>query len=308
MDRTSANAKRRGFNRAARGEHRAIFRTLTDAPEFQRLSPEGKLVFFILKLELGMSGIGVVYDAVIAQKTGYRTRIVQDAVRELVRDRWLVTETPVYWIRNGLRFEPSITMTNEKHRTSVTQHLRSLPKLAIVNQFADCYELQRPFPEVEDRSIITLHGTVQCTVGASQRTEEDTDVSSERRTENGKRKAMNTASASSGFEEFWADYPKRAGSNPKLRAQQSWNARIAEGVKASEIMAGLTRYRAFLTATGKLGTEFVKQATTFIGRDRSWTESWEIPANSIAGRTRFDRAAPQAFEYVPNIEMPRMKK
>ena len=86
-----------------------------------------------------------------------------------------------------------------------------------------------------------------------------------------------TASIPDEFEAFWREYPQRAGGNPKNQALKSWNARHKEGHSTDEILAGTRRYAAFCTATGKVGGEYVKQACTFLGPDKFFTEAWDLP-------------------------------
>ena len=82
---------------------------------------------------------------------------------------------------------------------------------------------------------------------------------------------------SSEFEAAWQAYPKRAGGNPKTTAWKAWTARIREGIDTADMRAGIQRYAAYITATGKAGSEYVKQAATFLGPDRHFTESWSLP-------------------------------
>jgi hypothetical protein len=79
------------------------------------------------------------------------------------------------------------------------------------------------------------------------------------------------------FVDFWHAYPARTGDNPKRRAYRAWHARRGEGHSAAEILDGTLRYRAHLKALGKIGTEFVKQAATFLGPDKAFLLSWEVP-------------------------------
>ena len=82
----------------------------------------------------------------------------------------------------------------------------------------------------------------------------------------------------SDFERIWQVYPKRAGGNSKASAFKSWKARLREGVSSEEILAGVQRYAAYVAATGRTGTEYVKQAATFFGPDRHFEESWQVQA------------------------------
>lgn len=86
------------------------------------------------------------------------------------------------------------------------------------------------------------------------------------------------------FETAWQAYPKRAGGNPKATAYKHWKARIADGATASELLAGVQRYAAYIRTTGKLGTEYVKQAATFFGPDRHFEEAWQTPSAPGGGR------------------------
>lgn len=146
----------------ARGEYRAIHTVIVDTPEFQALSRDAQLAWFHLKLRLGPTGIdtmpaaeaqlaeGIEGDTHTLSHTHTHTHGhgLAEALRELVKGGWLLREGPVLWLRNALRFEPGLTPTNEKHRTSILRHLEGLPKLPIVNQFAEYYDLPLPFPDV----------------------------------------------------------------------------------------------------------------------------------------------------------------
>lgn len=87
------------------------------------------------------------------------------------------------------------------------------------------------------------------------------------------------------FERAWQAYPTRAGGNNKAEAFKAWKARIKAGVSADDIHAGVLRYAAFVRASGKIGTEYVKQAATFFGPAEHWREPWADAApNPSAGR------------------------
>jgi hypothetical protein len=79
------------------------------------------------------------------------------------------------------------------------------------------------------------------------------------------------------FETAWKLYPPRSGGNSKAAARRQWDARIKQGECQSEMLSGVERYKRYCDSTGKSGTEFVKQGSTFFGRDKHYLESWEIP-------------------------------
>lgn len=94
--------------------------------------------------------------------------------------------------------------------------------------------------------------------------------------------------------DWWLDfklaYPNRAGDHGWRKAQKAANARITEGHAVQEFIDGAKRYAAYCAATGKIGTEFVKQASTFLGPDKPFAEAWEIPAAKPNGRDPYANA------------------
>jgi hypothetical protein len=79
------------------------------------------------------------------------------------------------------------------------------------------------------------------------------------------------------FEHFWSLYPPRAGSNGKHSAWKAWIARVNEGIDPQDIINGVMRYQVYCKNTGKINTEFVKQASTFLNKDRQWQNNWSAP-------------------------------
>ena len=79
------------------------------------------------------------------------------------------------------------------------------------------------------------------------------------------------------FAQFRDLYPERAGDQGWQRALKAANARMTEGHTPDEFIEGAMRYRAFCEATGKLGTEYVKQAASFLGPDKAFALLWALP-------------------------------
>lgn len=78
------------------------------------------------------------------------------------------------------------------------------------------------------------------------------------------------------FEKTWQAYPRRVGGNSKVLAFKAWQARVKSGVPAEELHAGVLRYAKFVQASGKAGSEYVKQAATFFGPAEHWRESFDL--------------------------------
>lgn len=85
-----------------------------------------------------------------------------------------------------------------------------------------------------------------------------------------------------------AAYPSRAGDYRWPKARFHINAALAEGEDLAVILAGFERYRAFSLAKGQVGTEFVKQASTFCSQ-RAWREDWKAPAAHANGHSSSPR-------------------
>lgn len=84
------------------------------------------------------------------------------------------------------------------------------------------------------------------------------------------------------FEAIWQALPKRAGNNPKRRAERAYRARRAAGTTAVEMLLGAERYARFCLATDKADTEFVMQAATFLGPERPFLQQWSAPSAAPA--------------------------
>lgn len=124
-----------------RGEYRSIYSVLPDTAEFQELTPHGRLMVYTFKLALGAIGIATAYDDKLCDQSGLTRTELQKARRELVAGEWLHVERRVHWLRNGLLYEPTLTLTNKLHRKYIMGKLHGLPRLKIVTDFAAYYGL-----------------------------------------------------------------------------------------------------------------------------------------------------------------------
>ena len=79
------------------------------------------------------------------------------------------------------------------------------------------------------------------------------------------------------FNELRTLYPKRSGGDSKDDAHREYQARLKQGETHEQMKAGTLRYKAYCDATGKTGTEYVKQMRTFLGPSRHYLDLWEIP-------------------------------
>lgn len=94
------------------------------------------------------------------------------------------------------------------------------------------------------------------------------------------------------FAEFRAQYPRRGGDPNWRGALRAGQARIREGHRPDELVDGARRYARFIAATGKVGTEFVQQASRFLGPGKPFALPWEPPVEPTGasnGRKSFEQ-------------------
>ncbi len=93
-------------------------------------------------------------------------------------------------------------------------------------------------------------------------------------------------------------YPKRSGDQRWPTAEKHIRARLREGSTWTEILDGVRRYAEWVRAAGKEGTETVKQAATFVGTDRGFTEAFELPRGVNGTGKQGYQPRPSAVERV----------
>lgn len=97
------------------------------------------------------------------------------------------------------------------------------------------------------------------------------------------------------FDHFKTLYPRRAGAPGWTRALRTANARLREGHQPAEFIAGAERYARYCEATGKIGTEFVQQAATFLGPEKGFLQNWDLPATKAENRLAANLSAAEEF-------------
>ena len=80
-----------------------------------------------------------------------------------------------------------------------------------------------------------------------------------------------------GFERVWEAYPRRAGGNPKPLALKQFRKRVKEGVDPNALYDAVIAYARHCRDEGKEGTEFVMQASTFLGPNGRWSDFYGKP-------------------------------
>lgn len=132
---------------SSRGVYRGIFSALPDDPEFQQLPANARLALYTVRIckEAGPAAIFRYYPSMLTAQTGLTPKALEAALKALEAGRWIEREGPILWVRNGLRYDPSFRLSDQKHRKAVLTHVAGLPKLQIVLNFCNYYQLPRPF-------------------------------------------------------------------------------------------------------------------------------------------------------------------
>lgn len=126
-----------------RGTYRGVYGALVDDPDFQRLTPNARLVFLVARLcqQAGPAAIFRYYPEILAKQSGLGVRAVTLALAELETDKWIYHDETVLWIKNGLRHDPMMRLGDRRHRVTVERWLEGLPNVDIVAKFRVYYDL-----------------------------------------------------------------------------------------------------------------------------------------------------------------------
>jgi len=135
-----------------------VFSVLLDDPGFQALSASARHVFLTLRLcaQAGPACIFTFYSAVLCLQTGYKAKAVTRALEELERGQWLFRDGPVIWLRNALRYDPYLRLSDDKHRKAVEKWISGLPRVGLVLSFCDYYQITRPFEDPSKGEALTF--------------------------------------------------------------------------------------------------------------------------------------------------------
>lgn len=133
-----------------RGTYRSTYAVMLDDGDFQKLPPEARHLFHVIKNTRlnNMAGI-FVCDAgglvTLAQQTGYTIKGIRRGIDTLSKGNWIVYDGVILWVRNQLKFDPNVVLNNPKHTSGVLNVLKSLPRSEIVVKYCDYYRLAYPF-------------------------------------------------------------------------------------------------------------------------------------------------------------------
>jgi hypothetical protein len=133
-----------------RGTYRSIYGVLLDDPDYQALPEKAQHLFLVLKVTR-LSNLAAIFVCdeggflTLKQQSGIPVPTIKKLLVVLEKAGWVYYEAPILWLKNGLKYEPSISLNNKNHIKAVESVLRGLPKRQIVLKFCDYYNLAYPF-------------------------------------------------------------------------------------------------------------------------------------------------------------------
>lgn len=130
-----------------RGVYRSIYSMIFDDGDYQKLTTRERLVLITARQchSAGPAAIFRYYASVLADQVGCTPAQVKEALAALAAGGWVVFDDTVLWVRNGLRYEPTMTLANPKHRVAIADWLAALPKTEVVVQCCHYYRIPCPF-------------------------------------------------------------------------------------------------------------------------------------------------------------------
>lgn len=137
--------------------------------------------------------------------------------------------------------------------------------------------VETPLARVEDKPLPSL---------ITEPSQQDTPHNPPSETSEASREAFD--SLTKGWGRFWDVYPKRAGGRDKQNAFKAFRA-ASKRAPVETIIAGAERYAAHCNSSGKAGTEFIRQARTWLNAN-GWEEDYggsKPPVQTIAVKPVF---------------------
>lgn len=271
-------------------------------PDIQTLSDQGKLLFAYLLTGPHSNGLGCyrLPDGYVQADFEWSQQTVSKGFGELFEKgfAYRCTETCFVVIPNFLRWNP---ITNGNVAAARIKEFETVPKRASVygRLIKALQDHGKHLPEPFRNRLETLSNGLPKGYGKQDPTLPDPEPDPTHPTAGPQADAARGYSPE--FEQAWREYPSRGtADNPKRRAYRAWCARLKAGHSAETLTAGVSRYRRWCEATGKINTETVKQAATFFGPDEPFLHDWKIP-NGGSNATRQPTAAERFHDTLQRV-------
>ena len=127
-----------------KGSYRSVYSAIWDDPEFQSFKPITQLVFFALRTakDCNFPCLFVFYPSILHERLpNVPSKGIEEGIGELIGSGWIQYERPVLWVVKGFKNDPHRVPHNSKQIQGLVSILKTLPKLKIVESFAEYYEI-----------------------------------------------------------------------------------------------------------------------------------------------------------------------
>ena len=130
-----------------RGIYRSIYVALWDDPRFLELSPEERMILLYLRTSPLSNLIGLYrfYKEAICTHTGLPDSLCNRVLDTLSHRDWIAIDQGLVWVKNALKYDPTVSLANPKHMQAVRTIVAGLPKLKIVADFCTYYGISIPY-------------------------------------------------------------------------------------------------------------------------------------------------------------------
>jgi hypothetical protein len=111
--------------RIGRGIWRGVYSSFVDEPDFRALSPNARLVLFVLILgSQSPAFINRYYREPLTAQTGLTANELEAALAELEKmpspsKSWIVRDDAIVWVRNALKHSPTFSLQHSGHRVAL---------------------------------------------------------------------------------------------------------------------------------------------------------------------------------------------
>lgn len=258
-----------------------VFCSIWSSSDFRQLDEDARhLVLYLLTCpHATIAGVFRLPDGYITDDVQWPRERVAEAFENL-QDMCFATRCPVthwVWIYKFLTWNPP---ENPNQWKAVEKVAATIPKDCL---WLEQYKANRDGPDWLKNSpkkwnpSETLSEPVTVTVAVTGSVKEPTASATPR--------LVTFKPDDAWFLEFKAIYPKRAGDQGWQKALRAAHARIAEGHTPKEMIDGASRYLQHCQSAETVGSQFVKQAATFLGPDKHFLERY-LPVPTKAERAQ----------------------
>lgn len=264
----------------------------TTGKALRAAGPEAQIVALYLLTTPHANMLGLFYlpKLFIAHETGLPIEGASRGLQSSINAHFCSydAQTEVVWVHEMAAYQVGEQLSeNDKRCIGIQNEYDSLPENPFLRGFFDRYSgafHMRKFRGFASKTPSPSEAPSE--VHRSQEHEQEHETEQEQEQENPSASATPTRKTvpresspeeSGWFLDFKLAYPHRAGDQGWRKALRAANARIGEEHTPQEFLAGARRYAEFCEATGKTGTEFVKQACTFLGPDKPFLLPWHAP-------------------------------